>query len=75
MTHEAHATPSYLPAALSLAMPGFGQFIQGRILMAGAQLFLAGLVWAITGGHFPLCGLIPIAHMMSAISAANYRPT
>lgn len=63
------------PILLSVAMPGFGQLLQGRAAMAVTQFLLTGLAWSLAACE-PLAVVFPIAaHGLSALSAANYRPS
>ena len=54
-----------LAALCSFFIPGLGQLLQGRILMALIQFVLAGILW-----FFLLGWLI---HLWSVIDAALYR--
>jgi TM2 domain-containing membrane protein YozV len=54
-----------IAALCSLFIPGLGQLVQGRILMALIQFVLAGILW-----WFLLGWLI---HLWSVIDAALYR--
>lgn len=54
-----------LAAICSLFIPGLGQLVQGRVLMALIQFVLAGILW-----WFFLGWLI---HIWSVIDAALYR--
>jgi len=54
-----------IAAVCSLFIPGLGQLVQGRILMALIMLVLAGILW-----WFLLGWLI---HIWSVIDAALYR--
>ena len=54
-----------LAAVCSFFIPGLGQLVQGRILMALIQFVLAGILW-----WFLLGWLI---HIWSVIDAALYR--
>ena len=55
-----------LAALCSLFVPGLGQLLQGRILMAIIQFVLAGALW------FALMGWI--VHIWSVIDAARFSP-
>jgi TM2 domain-containing membrane protein YozV len=54
-----------IAAICSLFIPGLGQLVQGRVLMALIQFVLAGLLWVIWMGW--------LIHLWSAIDAARYR--
>jgi TM2 domain-containing membrane protein YozV len=54
-----------IAALCSFFIPGLGQLVQGRILMALIMFFLAGLLWWILMGW--------IIHFWSVIDAALYR--
>ena len=62
-----------VPILLSAVMPGFGQFLQGRIAMAAAQFLLTGVLWSACSGNPPVFLLVLLAHGLSAYSAATYR--
>ena len=55
-----------LAALCSFFIPGLGQLLQGRLLMAILQFVLAGALW------FFLLGWI--IHLWSIIDAARYNP-
>lgn len=55
-----------LAALCSFFIPGLGQLLQGRLLMAILQFILAGALW------FFLMGWI--IHLWSIIDAARYNP-
>jgi TM2 domain-containing membrane protein YozV len=57
-----------LAALCSFFIPGLGQLLQGRILMAIFLFVLAGVVWFITFGYFGW-----VIHLLAAINAALYR--
>ena len=54
-----------LAALASFFIPGLGQLLQGRVLMAIVQFVLAGVLW------FFLLGWI--IHLWSIIDAARWR--
>jgi TM2 domain-containing membrane protein YozV len=54
-----------LAALCSLFIPGLGQLLQGRIIMALIQFVLAGILWWFLLGW--------IIHLWSVIDAALYR--
>ncbi len=55
-----------LAALCSFFIPGLGQLLQGRLLMAILQFFLAAGLWFILMGW--------IIHLWSIIDAARYDP-
>ncbi|GAB3808801.1 hypothetical protein GCM10028819_48620 [Spirosoma humi] len=55
-----------LAALCSFFIPGLGQLLQGRLLMAVLQFILAGALW------FFLMGWV--IHLWSIIDAARYNP-
>ncbi|MFD1140403.1 hypothetical protein ACFQ4C_04755 [Larkinella insperata] len=55
-----------LAALCSFFIPGFGQLLQGRLLMAFVQFALAGVLW-----FFLLGWLI---HLWSIVDAARFDP-
>lgn len=55
-----------LAALCSFFIPGLGQLLQGRLLMAVLQFVLAGALW------FFLLGWV--IHVWSIIDAARYNP-
>ncbi|GAB3554157.1 hypothetical protein [Spirosoma fluminis] len=55
-----------LAALCSFFIPGLGQLLQGRLLMAIVQFVLAGVLWFILMGW--------IIHLWSIIDAARYDP-
>lgn len=58
-----------IAALCSFFIPGLGQLLQGRLLMAGFQFVLAGIVWFVTLGMFGW-----VVHLWSVIDAATYKP-
>ncbi len=54
-----------LAAVCSFFIPGLGQLVQGRILMALIQFVLAGVLWIFFLGW--------LIHLWSVIDAALYR--
>lgn len=55
-----------LAALCSFFIPGLGQLLRGRLLMAVLQFILAGALW------FFLMGWV--IHLWSIIDAARYNP-
>jgi TM2 domain-containing membrane protein YozV len=54
-----------IAAVCSFFIPGLGQLVQGRILMALIQFVLAGILWIFLLGW--------LIHLWSVIDAALYR--
>jgi len=59
-------TGNVLAAICSFFIPGLGQLVQGRLLIAAIHFVLAALLWLIWLGW--------IVHIWSIYSAAVYRP-
>ncbi len=55
-----------IAALASFFIPGLGQLVQGRLLMAAVQFVMAGILW------FFLLGWI--IHLWSIIDAARWKP-
>ncbi len=55
-----------LAALCSFFIPGLGQLLQGRLLMAIVQFVLAGILWVFLLGW--------IIHLWSIIDAARFKP-
>ena len=55
-----------IAALCSFFIPGLGQLLQGRLLMAIVQFLLAGLLWFILLGW--------IIHLWSILDAALFTP-
>ena len=55
-----------IAAVCSFFIPGLGQLVQGRILVALVHFVLAGLLWIIWLGW--------IVHLWSIIDAARWKP-
>ena len=55
-----------LAALCSLFIPGLGQLLQGRLLMAIIQFVLAAVLWWVLLGW--------IIHLWSIIDAAKFKP-
>ena len=60
------STGNVIAAVCSFFIPGLGQLVQGRILMALVQFVLAGVLWIIFLGW--------IIHIWSIIDAAWWKP-
>jgi TM2 domain-containing membrane protein YozV len=58
-----------IAALCSFFIPGLGQLIQGRLLMAVVMFVLAGVVWFVTAGLFGW-----LIHLWSIIDAAMFKP-
>ncbi|GAB2559176.1 hypothetical protein [Spirosoma aerophilum] len=56
-----------LAALCSFFIPGLGQLLQGRLLMAILQFVLAAALWFILMGW--------VIHLWSIIDAARYNPS
>ena len=61
-------TGNVIAAICSLVIPGLGQLVQVRILLAAFFFVLGAVIWFVTFGHFGW-----IINLISAISAALYR--
>lgn len=59
------STGNVIAALCSFFIPGLGQLLQGRVLMALVQFVLAGLLW------FVLLGWL--IHLWSIVDAAMFR--
>ena len=59
------STGNVLAALCSFFIPGLGQLLQGRVLMALIQFVLAGVLWIFWLGW--------LVHLWSVIDAALYR--
>lgn len=55
-----------IAALCSFFIPGLGQLLQGRLLMAIVMFFLAGALWIILLGW--------IIHLWSILDAAKFKP-
>jgi len=55
-----------IAALASFFVPGLGQLLQGRLIMAGVQFVLAAVLWVILLGW--------IIHLWSIIDAAVWKP-
>jgi len=60
------STANVIAAVCSFFIPGLGQLVQGRIVMALIQFVLAAALWVIWLGW--------IVHLWSIIDAAIWRP-
>lgn len=68
MSLEAHqgSTANVIAALSSFFIPGLGQLIQGRLVMAAVHFILAGVLWIVLMGW--------IIHLWSIIDAARWTP-
>jgi TM2 domain-containing membrane protein YozV len=60
------STGNVIAALCSFFMPGLGQLLQGRVIMAAFQFVLAAALW------FVLLGWI--IHLWSVVDAARFSP-
>ena len=60
------STGNVIAALASFFVPGLGQLIQGRLIMAVLQFVLAGLLWIILLGW--------AIHLWSVLDAALWKP-
>lgn len=63
----AGSTGNVIAALCSFFVPGLGQLLQGRLLMALIQFVLAGILWFV----FFLGALV---HIWSTVDAAVWKP-
>lgn len=59
------STGNVIAALASFFIPGLGQLLQGRLLMAVIQFALAGVLWIFLMGW--------LIHLWSIIDAARYK--
>ena len=55
-----------IAALCSLVVPGLGQLLQGRLVMAAVQFVLAGALWIVLLGW--------AVHLWSIVDAALWKP-
>jgi TM2 domain-containing membrane protein YozV len=60
------STGNVIAALCSFFLPGLGQLLQGRVLMALIQFVLAGVMWIVFLGW--------LVHLWSVIDAARFTP-
>jgi hypothetical protein len=60
------STGNVIAALASFFIPGLGQLLQGRLIMAGIQFVLAALLWIILLGW--------LIHLWSIVDAALWKP-
>ncbi|HEY0199573.1 MAG TPA: hypothetical protein VGC19_13740 [Rhodanobacter sp.] len=66
MSEGQGSSGNVLAAICSFFIPGLGQLVQGRLLMAIVMFVLAGLLWIILLGW--------LIHLWSILDAALYKP-
>ncbi|HEV7775732.1 MAG TPA: hypothetical protein VGO76_02640 [Luteibacter sp.] len=66
MTEGQGTTGNVLAAICSFFIPGLGQLVQGRLLMAALMFVLAAVLWIIWMGW--------IIHLWSILDAAMFKP-
>jgi hypothetical protein len=60
------STGNVIAALASVFVPGLGQLIQGRLIIAGVMFVLAAMLWIIWLGW--------IIHLWSILDAALWKP-
>lgn len=60
------STGNVIAALASFFIPGLGQLLQGRVIMAAFQFVLAGILWIFLLGW--------LVHFWSIIDAAMWKP-
>lgn len=60
------STGNVIAALASFFIPGLGQLLQGRFVIAAIQFVLASLLWIILLGW--------IIHLWSILDAATFKP-
>jgi TM2 domain-containing membrane protein YozV len=60
------STGNVIAALASFFIPGLGQLLQGRLIMAIVQFVLAGALWVFLLGW--------LVHLWSVLDAALYKP-
>jgi len=60
------STGNVIAALASFFVPGLGQLIQGRLILAGLHFVLAALLWLILMGW--------VVHLWSILDAALWKP-
>ena len=66
MTTGQGSTGNVLAAICSFFIPGLGQLVQGRLLIAIVMFVLAGVLWIVWLGW--------IIHLWSILDAAMFKP-
>lgn len=59
------STGNVIAALASFFIPGLGQLLQGRLIMAGVQFVLAAVLWIVLLGW--------VIHLWSIVDAALYK--
>ena len=59
------ATGNVIAAVCSFFIPGLGQLVQGRLLVAGVHFVLAAILWVILLGW--------VVHLWSIVDAARWK--
>lgn len=59
------STGNVIAALASFFIPGLGQLLQGRLIMAGVQFVLAAVLWIVWLGW--------LIHLWSIVDAAVYK--
>lgn len=60
------STGNVIAAVCSFFIPGLGQLVQGRLLLAAVMFVLAGVLWIFLLGW--------LIHLWSIIDAAMFKP-
>jgi TM2 domain-containing membrane protein YozV len=60
------STGNVIAALASFFVPGLGQLIQGRLIMAIVHFVLAGILWVVLLGW--------VIHLWSILDAATFKP-
>ncbi|MBT9546785.1 MAG: hypothetical protein IV090_15460 [Candidatus Sericytochromatia bacterium] len=60
------STGNVIAALCSFFVPGLGQLLQGRLLLALIQFVLAGALWVVLMGW--------VIHLWSILDAAMFKP-
>ncbi|MGB7159050.1 MAG: hypothetical protein WBD40_13360 [Tepidisphaeraceae bacterium] len=60
------STGNVIAAVCSFFIPGLGQLVQGRLLLAAIQFVLAALLWLVWMGW--------LIHLWSILDAALWKP-
>ncbi len=66
MSEGQGSTGNVLAAICSFFIPGLGQLVQGRLLMAVVMFVLAALLWIVLLGW--------LVHLWSILDAALFKP-
>jgi TM2 domain-containing membrane protein YozV len=67
MSEGQGSSGNVLAAICSFFIPGLGQLVQGRLLIAIVMFVLAGLLWIVMLGW--------LIHLWSILDAALFKPT